>query len=136
MKKTLLIASIVFSAVSSVFAEDATGTPAMPAALPPLVITGDKKIDEQIRALHKEMEGKIKAIRDEYHKKLKALIGERKLMMASSTKDVKEMRKDKEPKPVRTEVQGTSTRAEPKGNAWGFFRRFFGAAKPTATTTP
>jgi BMFP domain-containing protein YqiC len=146
MKKTLLTTALALSAMTLAFAEDATGTPALPPALPPMVSTGDQKIDEQVRALHKEMEGKIKAIRDEYQKKLKALIGERKVMMASTTKDMpkgvkegmKEVRKDmKDARKGESEVRGTSTKAEPKGNAWGFFRRFFGLSKPVqATTTP
>lgn len=153
MKKTLITTAIALSALSFAFAQDA-GTTTMPAALPPMVATGDQKIDEKIRALHKEMEGKIKAIRDEYQKKVRALVGERKATLASSTKEMrkevrenvkeerKEMRKElasttKEMrKEFREEVRGTST-ANPQGNAWGFFRRFFGQPKPQgATTTP
>lgn len=154
MNKLFITTAIALSALSLVSAQDATVTtgvaatatvtaPAMPPALPPLMSTGDKKIDEQVRALHKEMEGKIKVIRDEYQKKLKKIIGERKLMMASTTKEMasttKEMRKDvmevrkdaraevrKEVKTIRqdakAEVQGA--RAE---SGWGLLKRFFGA---------
>lgn len=142
MKKLLITTAVAFSVLSFASAEDVSSTAtSMPAALPPVAITGDQKIDEQVRALHKEMEAKIKALRDEYQKKLKAIIGERKVLMASSTKEVrkegmqevrneiKEVRKD-----IREEVRGTSTKAMPQGNAWGFFQKFFGRPKATTTT--
>jgi phenylalanyl-tRNA synthetase alpha subunit len=141
MNKLLITTAVALSAFSFASAQDASST--MPQALPPMVSTGDQKIDEQVRALHKEMEGKIKALREEYQKKLKALIGNRKATVASSSKammgsSTKEMRKEikEERKEMRQEVRGTSTNANPQGNAWGFFRRFFGQPKPEGTITP
>lgn len=152
MKKTLITTAVALSALSFVFAQDA-GTTTMPAALPPMVATGDQRVDEQIRALHREMETKIKAIRDEYQKKMRAIVGERKTMLASTTREMrkeakenmkeerKELRRElasttrEMRKEFRQEVRGTSTRANPQGNAWGFFRKFFGQPKPAATTT-
>ncbi len=43
----------------------------------PQITTGDPAIDEQVRALNKEMEDKIKAIRDEYMSKIKAIVGDK-----------------------------------------------------------
>lgn len=220
MKKTLITTALALSAAGFAFAQDASVAQSAPAAaavsaegspvLTPMA-TGDGKIDDQLRALHKEMEGKIKAIRDEYQKKMKAIIGERKAFVASTTQAMKQerkgeasvavkalqqdfeakkkalqqefevkrkattasstegsrkalqqefetkmkalqqefeaakksivasstegIRKEVEAKKmeVRQEVRGTST-ANPQGNAWGFFRRFFGQPKPATTS--
>ncbi len=164
MKKILITTALALSAVSFTFAQNisttttatTTASTTMPDALPPVVLTGDAKADNQIRALRKEMEAKIKAIRDEYQKKVKALItagvAAKKAANASSTKNMKasstEPRgngKDKNATTsavLGTSTQGmlnsnraTTTKAAPKGNAWGFFMRFFGQAKPTASST-
>lgn len=138
---------LVVSALSFAAAQGATTTATTTPVLPPPVTTGDARIDVQIRTLNKEMEAKIRAIREEYQKKLKALIGERKILRASSTEARKELKKERKEdrEEEREEVRGTSTmkiglnrgatttKASPNGNAWGFFLRFFGAAKPANT---
>ncbi len=149
MKKILLTSAIALSAVSFSYAQDASTTPP---ALPPAVTVGDAKVDNQIRALRMEMEAKIKAIRDEYQQKLKAIIGTRKIMNASSTPKENQGKKPdmnasstpKENKGKKPQVLGTTTaqmrgnngatttKADPKGKAWGFFTRFFGVPKPAA----
>jgi hypothetical protein len=146
MKKTFIATALTLSALSFAYAQDASTTASMPAALPPVPSTGDVRIDEQVRALHKEMEAKIKTLRDEYQKKLKAIIGERKLLIASTTKqmrvEIKEERKDDRKevrtevrevrKEIREEVRGTSTGSMPQGSPWNIFKKFFG---PRATST-
>jgi hypothetical protein len=147
MYKTFITTAIAFSAVSFASAQDASTT--MPAALPPAVTVGDARIDNQIRALHKEMEAKIKAIREEYQRKLKVIIGARKLLNASSTPNQEKKSENasstpKENKGKKADVLGTTTaqmranngatttKADPRGKAWGFFMRFFGVPKPAA----
>jgi hypothetical protein len=154
MKKQLISTLLVVSALS--FASAQTATSSAP-VLPPPPTIGDTKIDAQIRALNKEMETRIRVIREEYQAKLKALIGARKAMIASTTEQLKERkaelkdeRKDKveaireEIKDKREDARGTSTpqvrpfdnrgatttKAQPQGNAWGFFMRFLGQPKP------
>lgn len=52
--------------------------------------TGEKALDQQIMALRKEMDEKINAIRMEYESKLKTLVGDKKLMWATSTQKTEE----------------------------------------------
>ncbi len=142
MKKTLITTAMLLSAFSFAYAQDASTTPSAGDVLPPVPSTGDARIDEQVRALHKEMENKIKALRDEYQKKLKALIGDRKLLMGTTTKEIrKEIKEDRKEirtevrevrKEIREEVRGTSTGSMPQGAPWNFFKKFFG---PRATST-
>jgi Skp family chaperone for outer membrane proteins len=153
MKKILFTTAFALSAVTLVFAQGTTtpqvnstttASTTMPEALPPIVLTGDAKADNQIRALRKEMETKIKAIREEYQKKLKALVtagvAAKKAANASSTKT----NNGKNPEVLGTTSAqvhvlnnngATTTKAAPKGNAWGFLLRFFGQLKPVASST-
>lgn len=48
-------------------------------------LTGDKAVDDKIKALVKERNEKLKAVHEEFQRKLKELIGERKEMRASTT---------------------------------------------------
>lgn len=164
MKKQLISALLVASALSLASAQ-ATSTATTSPVLPPPPSVGDTRIDAQIRALNQEMEAKIRALRQEYQTKLKALVGNRKMMVASSSAQFREDRKElkndlkqkreglkdewkdkrDDLKDLRARgsdnqgVEGTSTarlngtttpKAEPKGNAWGFFLKFFGQEKP------
>lgn len=148
MKKQLISTLLVVSALSFASAQTATSTASTtPPVLPAPAVTGDVKIDAQIRALNKEMEAKIRAIREEYQIKLKALIGARKAVIASSTKQMREEQKERredlreELKDKRDAIRAsssirvkinqgaTSTSANPQGNAWGFFTRFFGQVR-------
>lgn len=128
----------------------------MPPQVAPMVSTGDVKIDEQIKALNKEMEEKIKAIRDDYLTRIKAIVGTRKVMMASTTPRGMmegEKRGMNEGKKMGRPMMGTSTdgtmqppmrRAEVRGvetenlnqvgNAFGpriqnFLKGFFGGGE-------
>lgn len=158
MKKELVSTLLVVSALSFASAQTSTTTgTTTPPVLPPPVSVGDTRIDSQIRALNQEMEAKIRAIRLEYQTKLKALIGNKKVLIASSTTQLREENKERrealknemkdkkaelkeEMKDRREDIRGTSTpnglvrratttNANPQGNAWGFFMRFFGQPK-------
>lgn len=166
MKKIFITTALALSAVTFAFAQSTTTPPdtstttastTMPEALPPVVLTGDAKADNQIRALRKEMEAKIKAIRDEYQKKVKALItagvaakkaANAKNVNASSTEKGKNAsstdNRGKKPEVLGTTTAqlhvlnnngATTTTATPKGKAWGFLLRFFGQSKPVASST-
>ena len=133
MKKTLTTLAITLAVFGVASAEEvkpvkavapmkrpegmATGTRPMPVSAMPKTTTGSSTLDAQVQALRDEMEGKIKTIRDEYEIKIKALIGNVKPAAASSSKEMRE------------QVRGTSNIKLPQGNAWGFFRRFFGLSK-------
>lgn len=140
---------VIASAMALASAQTDTAATASP-VLPPPPSVGDVRIDAQIRALNQEMELKIRSIRQEYQTKLKALIGSRKAIIASSTRELRGERKGEEERgdsknrgtEVRNEardrregdVRGTSTPQNlPKGNAWGFFQRFFGLSKGSST---
>lgn len=169
MKKELVSTLLVVSALSFASAQTSTTTgTTTPPVLPPPVSVGDTRIDSQIRALNQEMEAKIRAIRLEYQTKLKALIGNKKVLIASSATQLREENKERrealknemkdkktelreemkdkkaelkeEYKDRREDIRGTSTpnglvrratttNANPQGNAWGFFMRFFGQPK-------
>jgi hypothetical protein len=117
------------------------------------MITGDPVIDGQVRTLKKEMDDKIKAIRSEYEAKIKTLIGEKKLVRASSTDmkrdDMREkmehgtgtpMRMEGKDNPRPTNASGTPpVRVEkkrplmplsngPTGMIKNFFQSFFGGS--------
>jgi Spy/CpxP family protein refolding chaperone len=155
MKKTYLAASILLLGLTFAHAEENRPTTGMPPQMPPMMLTGDKAIDDQVKTLTKEMEDKIKAIREEYMTKIKTIVGDKRPMHASSTratstmkefrKDVKDMRKEMKeerhdnrdgrfqngsgtpPMPRSRDGKGTTT--PPNGNAsekaQGFFRGFF-----------
>lgn len=150
MKKTFLATGLVLLGLTFAHAEEGK-IGMMPAMMPPVKLTGDKAIDDQIKSLTKEMEDKVKAVREEYMAKIKAVVGDKKPMMnASSTratstmkelrKDVKEMRKDmmedrrdsrfqngSGTPPVRRDGPGTTTPPNPRASekAQGFFKGFF-----------
>lgn len=48
-------------------------------------LTGDKTVDDKIKALVKARNEKLKAVHDAFQAELKTLIGERKLLQASTT---------------------------------------------------
>ena len=57
--------------------------------------TGDPVLDEKVRTLKKEMDEKIKAIRVEYEAKIKTLIGDKKLIRASTTQMMRDEKRER-----------------------------------------
>ncbi len=152
MKKTSLLVGAVILTISLAQAEE--GKPAVQPvqaikavkAVPAVVTTGDKAVDEQVKALTKEMEEKIKGIREEYMAKIKAVTAGKKPMVVKpngATTTVKEVRKEikeerkevreerkEERKEVRAENASTTrpqgaVPARPAEKAQGFFRNIF-----------
>lgn len=83
------------------------------------LLTGDKAVDEKVKALVQERDQKLKAIHEEFQIKLKALIGERKLMQASTTPakryEMQDRMMNASGTPVRPPVaSGTPMRMEDK----------------------
>lgn len=149
MKKLAIGVAVMLASFGAASAADTTSNEQMPAALPPVMTTGSSTIDAQIKALRQSYESQIKTLREEYASKLKAIVGDKKPMMGTSTrplgKDMKDGKEhvngpttpgDRKPMPLQGKVEGTSVEGEaeqngatPKGNAWGFFKKFFGIQK-------
>lgn len=94
-------------------------------------LTGDKMVDDKIKALVKERNDKLKAIHEEFQRKLKELIGERKDMRASTT-DARRLEIQnkmmnasgtRERPPVM--ASGTPMRKPPVEAPRNIFKRFF-----------
>jgi FtsZ-binding cell division protein ZapB len=117
MKKLLISSMLVVSAITLTSAEEGTVRPVpvkapMPgvkavkavlasSTMPQMMddemralLTGNKEVDDKIKALVAERNQKLKAIHEEFQTKLKALVGERKLIRASTTEKMKEMKDD------------------------------------------
>lgn len=149
MKKIAISVALSLAALGVAGAMDAPAQQGeqAPPALPPVMTTGSSTLDAQIKALRQGYESQIKALRDEYASKLKALIGDKKPMMGTSTRPMKDGKgtmngstsphmEDKRllPSQAQGKVEGVTVEGQqngnvPKGNAWGFFKKFFGIEK-------
>lgn len=81
--------------------------PMMPGAMG-MVTTGDPVIDDQIKALNKEMEAKIKALREEYAVKIKLIVGDKKIIprVSTTTRMRDDRREDRRPVMASTTMPG------------------------------
>lgn len=104
------------------------------------LLTGNKEVDEKIKVLVQERDQKLKAIHEEFQTKLKALIGERKLLQASTTPakrfEMQDRAMNASGTPVRSPVatgtpmmeNGTKRQQLPKPSVIRrFFQSFFGS---------
>ncbi len=96
MKKIAISGMLVLAALGVVSASEGTSSEQMPPLLPPMMTTGSSTLDAQIKTLRQGYETQIKALREEYMTKLKALVGDKKMMMGTSTRPMMKDGKNEE----------------------------------------
>lgn len=92
MKKTLTVSMLALSALSFANASEEVkasqpGRQIM-MTMPMAITTGDPAIDTQVKAMQKEMQDKMKVIAEEYSVKIRKIIGDKKPLMASGTREM------------------------------------------------
>ncbi len=92
MKKILTVSALALSAFSFANASEEVKTSEsgkkMMMTMPMAITTGDPAIDNQVKAMQKEMQDKMKAIAEEYSAKIRKIIGDKKPSTASGTNGV------------------------------------------------